>query len=306
MDLRLLTVGRLAPTPSGALHLGNALAFAAAWLSARAAGGRVLLRVEDVDTQRARPSVAAQIREDLRWLGLDWDEERPPQSARDYAPWLDRLAPLTYRCRCTRQELADNRGVYPGTCRHGAHEDGAVRFALPEGTELVLDRRLGARDIAPSSVGDPVLRRRDGVFAYNLAVVADDIADGVTEVVRGADLLEQTAAQIPIWRAFGATPPTWLHAPLVLGTDGRKLSKSARSLHLGAMREAAWEAEDLRRLLLAWLGIPEEARWDEAIPRFSAEASPPGDIQLALPPDGGCPSPKLGLHWKRTDSGAFA
>lgn len=247
-------VGRLAPTPSGRLHLGNALSFAAAWLSARAAGGRVLLRVEDVDRTRARADLERSIREDLAWLGLDWDEETLPQRVRVYEPWLAALAEHTYRCTCTRADLAAASG-YPGTCRAAGHQGGAVRFRLPDGAVRFVDRRFGAQVVDPGLFGDPVLRRRDGTYTYTLAVVVDDLCDGVTEVVRGADLLDYTAVQIRLWRALGATPPTWLHAPLLLGADGKKLSKSHGSTEIGALAASGWTARRVWRELLPLLGI---------------------------------------------------
>lgn len=244
-------VGRLAPTPSGALHLGNALAFMACWLSARQADGRVLLRFEDVDRSRARRHLEDQQRRDLDWLGLHWDTEVRPQRDRDYRPWLEVLA--RYHCLCTRRTIREGGGNHPRSCRSAGATDGAVRFMLPDGIVVFHDRVHGAHRIDPLEFGDPVLRRKDGVFTYNLAVVADDIADGVTEVVRGADLLEYTAVQIRLWEAFGTTPPKWAHAPLVLGADGRKLSKSHGSTGLAYLRSRGVPAARVRELLLDWL-----------------------------------------------------
>lgn len=248
-------VGRLAPTPSGELHLGNALAFAACWLSVRSAGGRLLLRIEDVDRDRARPEIADHQRSDLAWLGLSWDEEGPAQADRDYVPWLDRLAARTYRCTCTRKALKAVGGRC--ACATQDHPDGSVRFRLEPGLRTIDDRARGPARVDPSTLfPDPVLRRRDGVFAYTLAVVADDLADGVTEVVRGGDLLDFAAVQEQVWEAFGATPPTWLHTPLVLGPDGRKLSKSHGSTELRTLREAGWDASAVLGTVLPWLGLP--------------------------------------------------
>ena len=248
-------VGRLAPTPSGRLHLGNACAAAAAWLSIRRRGGRLLLRIEDVDAARARPEIADELRRDLAWLGLDWDAETPPQSARDYAPWLARLAGSTYVCACTRAESREAGGGCVGGCRDRALTSGAIRFALPPAIERVSDLARGPAAIDLRTVADPVLRRRDGGHTYSLAVVADDIADGVTEVARGADLFEQSAVQAVLWRALGGQPPAWLHAPLILGADGRKLSKSHRAAAVGDLRELGWSAGDVWRVVLPWLGL---------------------------------------------------
>lgn len=278
MELRVLNgsepraraTGRLAPTPSGRLHLGNTLAFGAAWLSVRQTGGRLLLRIEDVDRARARVAIEASIREDLLWLGLGWDEETPPQRDRDYGPWLARLAAGTYPCRCTRKEAASCRCVELG------HPDGAVRFRVSAGPIDVVDRRYGARRVDPVTFGDPVLQQRDGTYTYNLAVVVDDLCDGVTEVVRGADLLDFTAVQIHLWRAFGATPPTWLHAPLLLGPDGRKLSKSHGSTEIAAMRASGASPEDIWRRLLPLLGLEGFDHVRDAVGAFRADGGGPG------------------------------
>jgi glutamyl/glutaminyl-tRNA synthetase len=280
VDVRVLTAGRLAPTPSGRLHLGNALAFGAAWLSARNAGGRVILRIEDVDRARARTEIEASIRTDLQWLGIDWDEETAPQRERRYQPWLQRLGDRIYRCRCTRAQLGS--GPYAGTCRDAGYPDGAVRFRLPDGAVRFVDRRLGPQEVDPVAVfGDPVVQRRDDSFTYPLAVVVDDLCDGVTEVVRGADLLEYTAVQIHLWHAFGATPPTWLHAPLLLGPDGKKLSKSHGSTEIGALAASGWSARDVWRLLLPFLGIDGIEVLADAVPLFRPESGGAGPFTLA-------------------------
>ncbi|TVQ89607.1 MAG: tRNA glutamyl-Q(34) synthetase GluQRS [Deltaproteobacteria bacterium] len=270
-------VGRLAPTPSGHLHLGNVLAFGAAWLSVRQAGGRLLLRVEDVDIQRASREIEDGQKRDLEWLGITWDREVRRQSERDYTPTLHALHEHTYRCVCTRRQIREAGGIYPGTCRDVGHARGSTRFRLPKGAITFEDRRLGPRRVPLMSLGDPVLRRRDGVFAYPLAVVADDLADGVTEVVRGADLVDVTAAQLAIWRALGARPPSYLHSPLVLGPDGKKLSKSHGSAHVGHWRSRGAEPEQVWRTVLPWLGLPHD-HLDQAIRDFDPTAGPLGPI----------------------------
>ncbi len=279
-------VGRLAPTPSGDLHLGNATAFAAAWLSVRQAHGRLLLRFEDVDRARARPEVEARQRDDLRWLRLEWDAEVPPQRERDYAPWLARLAHRTYRCRCTRQDLARlghaPDGGCPGGCRGANHAAGAVRFRLDPGEAVTRDRARGVVRGDPARLGDPVLQRADGCATYTLAVVADDLVDGVSEVVRGADLVDFALVQAQVWRAFGATPPTWLHAPLVLGPDGRKLSKSHHSREIRALRAAGWTPDDVWRCIAPWLGLA-GVPWAAAIAGWRPEGVPLGPF--AAPAD---------------------
>lgn len=284
--------GRLAPTPSGALHLGNACAFAAAWLSARSQGGRLLLRMEDVDRERARDDLADGIRRDLDWLRLHWDEEVPAQAARNYAPWLERLP--TYRCVCTRKQLGG--GVYAGTCREAGHGEGAVRFPLPPGELVFVDGRFGPQRVDPREFGDPVLRRRDGLHTYNLAVVADDILDGVSEVVRGADLLGFTGVQIRLWEAFAATPPRFVHAPLVLGPDGKKLSKSHGAMGIEALRAAGWGPKDVWRTVLPWLGLAGHDDLAGAARVFDPATGPLGPLRLQWT-EPGCPSPAQGVSW---------
>jgi glutamyl/glutaminyl-tRNA synthetase len=272
-------VGRLAPTPSGRLHLGNVCAFAAAWLSVRAQGGRLLLRVEDVDRPRADAAVEASLRADLDWLGLGWDAETPRQSERDYGPALEALRAHTYVCGCTRAEIQQAGRAYRGRCRDRGLADGAIRFRLPDIHDaVIIDRARGRHVTDLTAMGDPVLRRRDGVFAYNLAVVADDVADGVTEVVRGEDLLDQSAVQECIWRALGHAPPTWLHTPLIVDAGDRKLSKSHGSVHVGELREAGWTVADFWRRVLPWLGLEPVARIDDAAPQFRAERIQRGHI----------------------------
>lgn len=249
-------IGRLAPTPSGLLHLGNALAFGAAWLSVRNAGGRLLLRVEDLDRGRARDDVAAAQRADLLWLGIDWDVEVPPQSARAYP--LEGIA--TYRCTCSRAL----RLARACACRDAGRVTGAWRFRTPPGSVTFVDRARGPCAIVPED--DPVLVRANGEAAYPLAVVLDDARDGVTEVVRGGDLLEATAVQVRLYAALGLPPPSWLHVPVLLGADGRKLSKSHGSSGIAALRAAGWNPSRVWGALLPLLGLPPgplaEARLD--------------------------------------------
>lgn len=262
-----MVVGRLAPTPSGNLHLGNALAFGAAWLSARAAGGRLLLRIEDLDRGRAREAVAQAQRDDLRWLGLAWDEEVTPQSRRVYA--LDGIP--TYRCDCPRAvRLAGGC-----RCRDAGKTTGAWRFRTPREAVRFVDRARGPQTFL--SEEDPILVRADGEAAYPLAVVVDDARDGVTEVVRGADLLEATAVQVQLYRCLGHAPPTWLHVPVLLGEDGKKLSKSHGSTEIGALRAAGWTPDRVWALLLPLLGMPGD-RLDPA--RFDPARVRPGPFRV--------------------------
>ncbi len=274
--------------------MGNALAFCAAWLSIRSQKGTLLLRIEDVDRGRARDEIADSQRRDLAWLGLNWDRETPQQSKRSYGPWLDALAPHTYQCVCSRKALKLVQGRC--TCPSVRPESGATRFQLNASAVAFADRRWGPQLQAPNQQPDPTLRRRDGVYAYNLAVVADDIADGVTEVVRGADLLAFTGVQIQIWQAFGATPPAWLHAPLVLDAQGRKISKSTGGIGIRALREAGWTPTQVWCALLPWLGLPPTSLTD-ALAQFNPKAGPLGPIQLMTPPS----RPGEPLDWRDTD-----
>lgn len=240
-----MVVGRLAPTPSGHLHLGNALAFGAAWLSARSQGGRVLLRMEDLDSGRARPDIAESQREDLRWLTLDWDEEVAPQSTRTY-PLLGIPA---FRCLCTRS----TRLYLECHCRAKAHDRGAWRFDTPRGLVTFHDRAAGNQGFYPDE--DPILVRGDGEAAYPLAVVWDDHRDGVTEVVRGGDLLAATATQLRLYSALGLAPPTWMHVAVLIGLDGKKLSKSHAATELRALRAEGWTPTDVWSALGPLLGL---------------------------------------------------
>ena len=291
-----MNVGRLAPTPSGDLHLGNVVAFAAAALSIRSVGGELLLRIEDVDVSRSRSSIEAGQRRDLMWLGLHWDREVPRQSERDYQPVLNALAERAYPCECTRAVFrkAGNR------CVCSKSGPGAIRFGVAPGDQMVVDRRFGPTTVDPAAYGDPVLRGRDGVFAYNLAVVADDIADGVTEVVRGADLLEFTAVQAQIWGVLAARQPSWLHSPLILGSDGKKLSKTHSSTSIAELRDAQWTPRDVWRVVLPWLGLEGIEVLEDAIEHFQPTLGPLGPIRITA----GCRSQTPGqLSWVQERGG---
>jgi glutamyl/glutaminyl-tRNA synthetase len=266
-----MVTGRLAPTPSGHLHLGNALAFGAAWLSVRAAGGRLLLRVEDLDRGRAREEVAAGQREDLRWLGIDWDDEVTPQSRRRY----DAAGIPTYLCDCNREA----RLARTCACRGRPATAGAVRFQTPPTEVRFTDRARGPQAFQPDE--DPILVTKDGLPAYPLAVVVDDARDGVTEVVRGADLLEATATQLLLHQALGLRPPTYLHTPVLVGGDGKKLSKSHGSTEIRALRAAGWTPARVWEALLPLLGLP-AGPLAEVVPRFDPEKIPTGPFVMEL------------------------
>ena len=236
--------GRFAPSPTGLLHAGSLAAALASWLDARAHGGAWLVRIEDVDTPRCMPGADAAILNQLASCGLEPDEAPVWQSARAalYEPALARLIEqgAAYPCGCTRSDIAQALAaqgaprprhgelVYPGTCRDGLHGKPARATRLrTDGPAITWhDRRLGPQSQhVASAVGDFVLRRADGLWAYQLAVVVDDAAQGITHVVRGEDLADNTPRQILLQRALGLTTPSYLHAPLVLGADGEKLSK---------------------------------------------------------------------------------
>jgi glutamyl-Q tRNA(Asp) synthetase len=283
-------VGRFAPSPTGPLHAGSLVAALASWLDARAGGGRWLVRIEDVDRPRCHEAQVPVILTQLAACGLMPDAPPWRQSARSavYGAALARLASggLVYPCGCSRADIGRAlaaAGVpptrfaerpYPGTCRpavarpppqepawgEGGAAPAAWRFRVPEGTPAVVwrDRRLGAQvqDVA-AAVGDFVLKRADGCFAYQLAVVVDDAAQGVTDIVRGADLADNTARQALLHRALGTREPSHLHVPLVLGADGRKLSKQngAAAVALGGDAAARRDLEAAATVL----GLPRPA-----------------------------------------------
>ena len=247
-------VGRFAPTPSGRMHLGNVFAAMIAWLSIRAQNGKMVLRMEDLDTQRTNEEYARVLREDLLWLGFDWDEETPPQSGRShvYQQYFEKLQALQllYPCYCTRSQLhsvnaphlADGTYVYPGTCRNLKNPPTdrlpAWRVTVPDKSWEFTDLVQGVyRENLLSDCGDFVVRRADGVFVYQLAVTVDDGEAGVTEVVRGMDLLSSAPRQMYLQSLFGFPHPRYAHVPLLLAPDGRRLSKRDADLDLGALRK---------------------------------------------------------------------
>ena len=249
-------VGRFAPTPSGRMHLGNVFAALIAWLSVRSQDGEMVLRMEALDTQRTSAEFAEVLREDLSWLGLPWDRETPPQSRRSavYDTYFRRLADmgLLYPCYCTRSQLhsvnaphlSDGTYVYPGTCRNlteperaAFHRAPAWRVRVPDRLWTVEDKVQGhyALNLA-TDCGDMVVRRADGVYVYQLAVTVDDGEAGVTEVVRGMDLLSSAPRQMYLQELFGFPHPEYAHVPMLLAPDGRRLSKRDRDLDLGQLR----------------------------------------------------------------------
>lgn len=250
-------VGRFAPSPSGRMHLGNVFSALMAWLSVRSAGGTMVLRIEDLDPDRCRPEYAEQMKDDLRWLGLDWDVEQTPQSRRTeaYRECFERLREmgLVYPCYCSRGELhaasaphaSDGNVIYAGTCRDLTEEERAAKTRRPAWRLIVPDEEIAFhdglqgeyRENLARECGDFIIRRSDGVYAYQLAVVTDDAEAGVTQIVRGRDLLSSTPRQIYLQRLLGLPTPEYYHVPLLVAPDGRRLSKREHDLDMGALRE---------------------------------------------------------------------
>ena len=249
-------VGRFAPTPSGRMHLGNVFAALIAWLSVKSRGGSLVLRMEDLDTQRTSSEYADILRDDLRWLGLDWDLETAPQSQRSsvYDRYFQMLMDekLLYPCFCTRSQLhsvnaphaADGTYVYPGTCRNLTVRQQAAFGRNPSWRVRVPDRQWTVEDLCQGTYrenlltdcGDFVVRRADGVYVYQLAVTVDDGEAGVTEVVRGMDLLSSAPRQMYLQELFSFSHPAYGHVPMLVAPDGRRLSKRDKDLDLGYLR----------------------------------------------------------------------
>jgi glutamyl-Q tRNA(Asp) synthetase len=249
-------VGRFAPSPTGSLHLGSLVAALGSFADARSRGGQWLVRMEDLDTARLLPGCAAQMLRTLEAFGLTWDGPVEYQSActAHYEAALSALEVrgLTFRCSCSRRER-DRQSGYPGTCRRGPTRPGptAVRFRVDDVSVAFEDRAQGPCNYRLSERGDVVIRRRDGAFAYQLAVVVDDARQGVTDVVRGADLLDSTPWQIALQQALGLPTPSYLHLPLVVEREGGKLAKSRRSVPLDPARAGSQLHKALRLLMQA-------------------------------------------------------
>jgi glutamyl-Q tRNA(Asp) synthetase len=284
-------VGRFAPSPTGPLHAGSLVAALASYLDARAHGGRWLIRIEDIDEGRAVPGAAETILAQLDWLGMHSDGDIVWQSRRKhlYQAAREQLADHVYGCGCNRREIADSRlgvgpdgaAIYPGTCRHGlapGREARSLRLRVPEsGGDVIAftDRFAGpvSQRLALES-GDFVLKRADGYWAYQLAVVVDDAAQDVTDIVRGADLLDSTPRQIYLQRLLGAPTPRYLHVPVVRNANGEKLSKQTGAL---AVQPGGGEAAAVAVLLDAarFLGLhlatvaSQAAFWQEAVPTWA-------------------------------------
>jgi glutamyl-tRNA synthetase len=287
-----MVVGRYAPSPSGHMHLGNARTALLAWLQARAAGGTYALRIEDLDRDRCRREWEHDLREDLAWLGIDFDLEQQRQSERSasYAAALERLD--TYECYCTRAEVRAAASAphgpgdrYPGTCRdlteaaraarRAEGRRAALRLRVQPGTVTFTDLRHGTitEDVA-GTVGDFVVRRSDGVHAYQLAVVVDDGELGVTHVVRGDDLLSSTGRQVLLQHLLALPTPAYAHVPLLYASSGERLAKHHAAETLRARRAAGATAGEIVGELAASAGLMAPAR-----PLRPAELVPSFDLR---------------------------
>ena len=268
-------IGRFAPTPSGRMHLGNVFAALIAWLSVRSRNGQLVLRMEDLDTQRTSADFADVLRDDLRWLGLNWDWETAPQSQRSevYDRYFEKMMDegLLYPCYCTRSQLhsvnaphlSDGTYVYPGTCRTLTEppvgRKPAWRVMVPDREWSFRDRVQGDYSLnLATGCGDMVVRRADGVYVYQLAVTVDDGESGVTEVVRGMDLLSSAPRQMYLQELLGFAHPEYGHVPMLLAPDGRRLSTRDRDLDLGELRKRMTAAELIGHLAFAAGLIPED------------------------------------------------
>lgn len=301
-----VSVGRLAPSPTGRLHLGHARSFLIAWWHARSRGGRIVLRLEDLDTERVKPGIIEATIDDLCWLGLDWDGEPYVQSSgisqinAAAAALVDRG--LAYPCICTRKEIQtavsaphgeSTETIYPGTCRgkfasleqaeRAAGRPAALRFAVPNQRVRIEDGIQGVREFdAATAIGDFPILRRLGMPAYQLAVVVDDARQEVTEIVRGADLLESCARQWLLQEALGMEHPRWWHVPLVTDAAGRRLAKRSDDVSLARLRLAGTEPQRIVAWVARSLGIEVPARVQAAdlVRQFDITRLPRSEVRV--------------------------
>ena len=272
-------IGRFAPTPSGRMHLGNVFAALLSWLSPKSKGGDWILRMEDLDTLRTKAEYAQLLREDLLWLGLDWDEETEAQSTRSvvYDRYFQQLQDenLLFPCYCTRSQLhnvnaphlSDGTYVYAGTCRDLTDAERAAKTRAPSWRVRVPDREYSLTDLVQgdyrenllTDCGDFVVRRADGVYVYQLAVTVDDGESGVTEVVRGWDLLGSAPRQMYLQELFGFDHPQYAHIPMLMAPEGRRLSKRDQDLDMGALRQRL-QPEQLIGVLAHAAGLTDTAQ----------------------------------------------
>ena len=305
-----MVVGRFAPSPTGRMHLGNVFCALLSWLSARSQGGEWRLRIEDLDPQRSRRDYALQLQEDLQWLGLPWDGEVVWQSERSdiYEHYLQLLkdAGLTYPCFCTRADImatqapheTDGRIVYAGTCREKYKNSSplgevgrgllpaAVRLMVPDEVISFQDGHYGKQQVnLAQHCGDYILRRKDGAWAYQLAVVVDDASMRITEVVRGRDLLLSTPQQLHLFQTLGFEAPSYIHHPLLINENGQRLCKRDKSLDLGYLREKHVTPEEIIGRLAYLAGIipePTPTLPKDLLPFFTWQKVPKEDITAFL------------------------
>ena len=296
----IMTTGRFAPSPTGRMHLGNMFSALLSWLSAKSKNGRWLLRIEDIDPQRSRMEYVKLLMDDLQWLGLAWDGEPVFQSQRSdiYEQYYKILQQqgLTYPCYCTRADLlatqapheSDGRVVYPGTCRTKKMENGrpaATRLIVADEDISFIDGHYGIQTINMAhQVGDYIIRRKDGAWAYQLAVVIDDGLMGINEVVRGRDLLLSSPQQISLSRILGFTPPQFIHLPLLVNDAGQRLSKRDSSLDMGVLRQRH-TASEIIGMLACYAGIlpePQPIMPYQLLNIFSWDEVPYNDITVNL------------------------
>lgn len=308
MTLKSNVKGRFAPSPTGRMHLGNVFSALLSWLSAKSKGGTWLLRIEDIDPQRSHREYAHLLMDDLAWLGLEWDEGPYWQSERGdiYEHYLQVLSDreLTYPCYCTRADImatqapheSDGRVVYKGTCRNLPPElrkgPAAIRMRVPEegqGVVAFVDGHYGRQEVdLTTQCGDFIVRRKDGAWAYQLAVVVDDALMGINEVVRGRDLLLSSPQQIYLARTLGFEPPHFVHLPLLCNDAGQRLSKRDRSLDMATLRRC-YTPHELIGLLAYVAGLqptPDAVSPETLVPTFSWDNIATADIICA------CPTPK--------------
>ena len=308
-----IPTGRFAPTPSGRLHLGNILCAMLAYLSVRAKGGRFLLRIEDVDVPRCPRRLAQQCIDDLTWLGFTWDEEVIYQSDRSdiYRAAIEQLQQggHTYPCFCTRAQLmslaapnlGDTQVIYQRTCAQLSPEEAAekaktrapaIRLRVPDEDVSFTDGLFGVQsENLERDCGDFILRRSDGLYGYQLAVVVDDALQGVTEVVRGRDILTATPRQLYLQRLLGWEAPTYVHIPLLVDSQGRRLAKRDKDLDLTALAQRFTPGEILGRLAFS-AGLLDEVRpatLEELIPLFDWQRVKKADLRLPADMSSGDP-----------------
>lgn len=290
--------GRFAPSPTGRMHLGNIFSALLSWLSVKSKGGQWLLRIEDIDKERSRQAFADQLMDDLQWLGLSWDGTPIYQSQRSdiYEHYFNQLREqgITYPCYCTRADLlatqapheSDGRVVYAGTCRHQPPRPGvaaAIRVMVPDKEITFTDGHYGTHSVnLARQVGDFVIRRKDGAWAYQFVVVIDDALTGVTEVVRGCDLLLSSPQQMYVAGLLGLDSPQFIHLPLLCNAQGQRLSKRDKSMDMASLRER-YTSNKIIGLLAYHSGLltePTPLSPHELLPLFSWDKIPTHHIKM--------------------------